>query len=117
LAAFSTDPRAFALNGAVSASGELHRTAGELSGHGNIDGRDLIFQQFTAKHLSIVVPVEHDAAHVTTFTLDINGKDQLKGSGWMDLREPFDYEAQLAGNVRDIAILQPIVGSPLNGEL
>ena len=49
--------------------------------------------------------------------LPLNGGDKLEGSARVILHEPFAYEARLAGSVRDIALFQPLLETPLGGTL
>lgn len=106
-----------ALNGSMIGSGEIHRAAGETSGHGTLEARDLVFQQFSARHLAVNIPVAHNSARGITFQLDINGKDQINGEGSLDLRAPFAYEGRLSGSLHDLSVFQPLVKSPLAGSL
>jgi len=106
-----------ALNGSLIGSGEIHRAAGETSGNGTLEARDLVFQQFSARRLCVNIPVAHNSARGITLQLDINGKDQINGDGSLDLRAPFAYEGRLSGSLHDLSIFQPLVKSPLAGSL
>ena len=88
-----------------------------LSGHTRVEARDLRFREFAARRLSFDLPITEETARLTSFTLDINGKDKLDGSASLTLGNPFAYEARLAGSVEDCAIFQPFFETPLAGAL
>ena len=99
----------------------LSRIAGAwqegLTGSARLEASDLRFREFAARRLVLDVPVTGNAARIATFALDINGKDKMEGNASVTLREPFAYEARLAGSVQDIAIFQPFFETPLAGKL
>lgn len=88
-----------------------------LSAHARVEASSLRFREFAARHLAIDVPVTGDTARIASFAIDINGKDKLDGKASVALREPFAYEANLAGSVADCAIFQPFFATPLAGAL
>ena len=117
LSAFSVDPTQLALNGAISASGEIRHVRGETAGHGRIEGRDLVYRQFSARHLAIDIPVEANKARIAALQLDLNDRDRLRGAGSLQLQQPFAYEGNVSGTVRDMSVFQPLAGTPLAGAL
>jgi len=88
-----------------------------LSGHVRAEAADLRFGQFAVRSLRLDVPVNGEEARIAELALDINGKDKLNGKATVSLREPFAYEATLAGSVEDIAIFQPLLQTPVAGAL
>ena len=87
------------------------------TGHARVEASDLRFREFAARHLALDLPVTGDTARIASFALDLNGRDKLDGAASIALREPFAYEAHLAGSVADCAIFQPFLATPLSGAL
>ena len=120
LAAFNAEPNAsgtITLRGALTGSGELRHSGGELNGFAKLEASDLVYEQFAARRITVDMPIENSTAIIRKFQLDLNGKDQLAGDGSIGLQPPFAYNGSLAGSVHDLSIFQPILRLPLAGSL
>ena len=109
LAAFHAEPDLNAPNAAIEATGELANGADGYAGKVDVAASGITLRDFVARRLVLNISIARSVATIDALNFALNDTDGATGSGRVELRPPFVYDASLQANVRDLSKFNALI--------
>lgn len=111
LSDFVTRGAQASLAGRLSIQGAMSAREGKIAGDLSIDGRSLDVNGLSIRSMQGAVQITDSVARLAPFDVVIDEENHLKLNGRITLEAPHAYEADADVQLRNLSILQPLLGS------